>query len=245
MAVHIFFDCKHILPDHSLIKIHTKKGEKPFPIFLRKASVRRMRLELTRSCDHYPLKVACIPISPPARRASDAPLKSECPEQDSNLHTSRHAHLKRTRLPIPPSGQKKRAENETRTRDPDLGKVVLYQLSYCRKLLNHLLERLSDFCQTSAQKRMQKYNKFFNFPNIPPLYTQFCLFLCTLCYFRFANHLSRCLPSPQLPCPLHVLYFVNHYQPLSTILFPCNSVRLRVRTKQDKLYGSYGLDGCR
>ena len=26
-----------------------------------------MRLELTRSCDHYPLKVACIPISPPAR----------------------------------------------------------------------------------------------------------------------------------------------------------------------------------
>ena len=30
------------------------------------ASVRRMRLELTRHCCHYPLKVACIPISPPA-----------------------------------------------------------------------------------------------------------------------------------------------------------------------------------
>ena len=59
--------------------------------------VRRMRLELTRSCDHYPLKVACIP---------------------------------------PPSGQKKRAENETRTRDPDLGKVVLYQLSYFRILFD-------------------------------------------------------------------------------------------------------------
>ena len=27
------------------------------------------------------------------------------------------------------------AANETRTRDPDLGKVVLYQLSYCRKKL--------------------------------------------------------------------------------------------------------------
>ena len=26
-----------------------------------------------------------------------------------------------------------RAENGTRTRDPDLGKVVLYQLSYFRK----------------------------------------------------------------------------------------------------------------
>ena len=28
--------------------------------------VRRMRLELTRRNRHYPLKVACIPISPPA-----------------------------------------------------------------------------------------------------------------------------------------------------------------------------------
>ena len=28
------------------------------------------------------------------------------------------------------------AGNETRTRDPDLGKVVLYQLSYSRVLLN-------------------------------------------------------------------------------------------------------------
>ena len=27
---------------------------------------------------------------------------------------------------------RKRAANETRTRDLDLGKVVLYQLSYCR-----------------------------------------------------------------------------------------------------------------
>ena len=25
-----------------------------------------------------------------------------CPEQDSNLHASRHTHLKRARLPIPP-----------------------------------------------------------------------------------------------------------------------------------------------
>ena len=30
------------------------------------------------------------------------------------------------------SSSKKRAENGTRTRDPDLGKVVLYQLSYFR-----------------------------------------------------------------------------------------------------------------
>ena len=32
-----------------------------------------------------------------------------------------------------------RAENDTRTRDPDLGKVVLYQLSYFRTILGTLL----------------------------------------------------------------------------------------------------------
>gem|GEM_PF-5219268 len=32
--------------------------------------------------------------------------EKECPEQDSNLHTSRHTHLKRARLPIPPPGLK-------------------------------------------------------------------------------------------------------------------------------------------
>ena len=36
------------------------------------------------------------------------------------------------RLPIPPPGRA-RAGNGTRTRDPNLGKVVLYQLSYSRK----------------------------------------------------------------------------------------------------------------
>ncbi len=80
--------------------------------------VRRMRLELTRSCDHYPLKVACIPISPPAHKNRNTKIENFnistkyskiksplCPEQDSNLHASRHTHLKRTRLPIPPPGQ--------------------------------------------------------------------------------------------------------------------------------------------
>ena len=66
--------------------------------------VLKMRFELTRRNRHYPLKVACLPISPPE-------------------------HL--------------RAENGTRTRDPDLGKVVLYQLSYFRKsALSLCLERL-------------------------------------------------------------------------------------------------------
>ena len=71
-----------------------------------------------------------------------------CPRQDSNLHVEKHTHLKRARLPIPPLGlrshppvlvySESRAENGTRTRDPDLGKVVLYQLSYFRSKI-HLL----------------------------------------------------------------------------------------------------------
>ena len=33
----------------------------------------------------------------------------------------------------------KRAANETRTRDPDLGKVVLYQLSYFRIIILYII----------------------------------------------------------------------------------------------------------
>ena len=51
-----------------------------------------------------------------------------------------HYPLKVACLPIPPPGQAFQtfvgngAKNGTRTRDPDLGKVVLYQLSYFRIL---------------------------------------------------------------------------------------------------------------
>ena len=42
-------------------------------------------------------------------------------------------------LPIPPfeHPRRERAENETRTRDPNLGKVMLYQLSYFRRFLEN------------------------------------------------------------------------------------------------------------
>ena len=45
-----------------------------------------------------------------------------------------------------------RAENETRTRDPNLGKVVLYQLSYFRIIFLHLLSNA-----------VQRYNFFLNY----------------------------------------------------------------------------------
>ncbi len=102
--------------------------------------VKRRRLELPRHNCHYPLKVARLPIPPPLQHFKI--FRIPCPRQDSNLHVVKHTHLKRARLPIPPLGHRSfppvlvysecRAENGTRTRDPDLGKVVLYQLSYFR-----------------------------------------------------------------------------------------------------------------
>ncbi len=44
-------------------------------------------------------------------------------------------------LPIPPLGQIG-AGNEARTRDPDLGKVVLYQLSYSRNCCRETTGRI-------------------------------------------------------------------------------------------------------
>ena len=103
--------------------------------------MKRRRLELPRQNSHYPLKVARLPIPPPLQMFV---FNLWCPEQDSNLHVVKHTHLKRARLPIPPLGlrshppvlvhSESRAENGTRTRDPDLGKVVLYQLSYFRNI---------------------------------------------------------------------------------------------------------------
>ena len=96
-----------------------------------------MRLELTRHNCHYPLKVARLPIPPflqiglksyfvvPRTRLELARLSTLAPETSAST--------------IPPPGQAFvvrflffRAENEARTRDPNLGKVMLYQLSYFR-----------------------------------------------------------------------------------------------------------------
>ena len=104
--------------------------------------MKRRRLELPRSNFHYPLKVARLPIPPPLQVFC---YISSSAQNRTRTCTYKHTHLKRARLPIPPPGHfenrslstytniSKRAENETRTRDPNLGKVVLYQLSYFRK----------------------------------------------------------------------------------------------------------------
>ena len=93
-----------------------------------------MRLELTRHNCHYPLKVARLPIPPflhyfiissvPRTGLEPACLSTHAPETCASTNSATWAIIK----------SKKRAENETRTRDPNLGKVMLYQLSYFRNI---------------------------------------------------------------------------------------------------------------
>ena len=116
-----------------------------------------MRLELTRPNGHYPLKVARLPIPPllhyfykphiyvPRTGLEPARLSTLAPETSAST--------------IPPPGQYTDssvvdtnsnlwAENETRTRDPNLGKVVLYQLSYFRKFVTSISKKngIVPFC---------------------------------------------------------------------------------------------------
>ncbi len=70
----------------------------------------------------------------------------------------RHRILSPACLPIPPPERlKNRARNETRTRDPNLGKVVLYQLSYSRSKTLRLNEQ---FVKCSL-KSVCKYKQYF------------------------------------------------------------------------------------
>ena len=66
-------------------------------------------------------------------------LRKWCRERDSNPHNHYWSRdfksLVSTNSTIAASIKNNGAENGTRTRDPDLGKVVLYQLSYFRIVL--------------------------------------------------------------------------------------------------------------
>ena len=62
-------------------------------------------------------------IPPPGREKRDSMLRHLEPRFERKTRLDALQHLESVFA---------RAENETRTRDPDLGKVVLYQLSYFR-----------------------------------------------------------------------------------------------------------------
>ena len=80
--------------------------KKPCSIELQGFCTRSGGRTRTAITGHRILSPACLPIPP-----SEQPFKKKPPATDE---------------------RKKRARNETRTRDPNLGKVVLYQLSYSR-----------------------------------------------------------------------------------------------------------------
>ena len=109
------------------------------------SKVSEMRLELTRSNDHYPLKVARLPI-PPSGHYAVKSLKSSKAWSEKRDSNPRPRPWQGRALPTELFSRMRisvihcqyfivlslGAKNGTRTRDPDLGKVVLYQLSYFR-----------------------------------------------------------------------------------------------------------------
>ena len=61
-----------------------------------------------------------------------------CSKRDSNSHGHFCPKDFKSFVSTIPPFERPRAENETRTRDPNLGKVVLYQLSYFRIMSNNI-----------------------------------------------------------------------------------------------------------
>ena len=67
-----------------------------------------------------------IYIKKRSKRPSSTSL-SWCPEQDSNLHASRHAHLKRARLPFRHLAWVKKKSSERESMFKHLQLVLLYE----------------------------------------------------------------------------------------------------------------------
>ena len=138
-----------------------------FPQKDQKRLVKRRRLELPRNNFHYPLKVARLPIPPPLHHKII--LNKQCAQNRTRTCTSwntrtwnvrvyQFRHLGNTIEKYFQVSfiQNVRAENGTRTRDPDLGKVVLYQLSYFRLFL---------LVRSISLNAVQRYGFFWNSQN--------------------------------------------------------------------------------
>ena len=97
-----------------------------------------------------------------------------------------------------PSLRCERAENETRTRDPNLGKVVLYQLSYFRVLFFALRRsvvlsnRYWRFCECKGMNFShtgKTFPRFFSkkvhFPRKNPIFARFLCKKQSFCPYKF------------------------------------------------------------
>ncbi len=124
-------------------------------------TVKRRRLELPRHNCHYPLKVARLPIPPPLQNfkvkifvprtgLEPACLSTHAPETCASTNSATWAKI------IFPT---------FRTRDPNLGKVMLYQLSYFRIF-------------SFAVAKVGIFRKHANI--LPTFFTE----ICSLCTYR-------------------------------------------------------------
>ena len=126
-------------------------------------NVSKMRVELTRPIGHYPLKVARLPIPPPGQKESERRDSDPRPRpwQGRALPTellsqSKYCFQYRTIVKF----KERWAKDGTRTRDPDLGKVVLYQLSYFRSQFSPLWRGAFENCGAKIY-RLFELTKFF------------------------------------------------------------------------------------
>ena len=83
-----------------------------------------------------------------------------------------------------------RAENETRTRDPNLGKVMLYQLSYFRKYLLFVKEMRLELTRHNCHYPL----KVARLPIPPPLQLTFNNSKNRLLYLGAQNRTRTCMP---------------------------------------------------
>ena len=120
---------------------------------------------------------------------------------------------------------KHRAENEARTRDPNLGKVVLYQLSYFRISLYYALQiifQLASVMDGFSSELRCKGTAFFWMVQMFWWKNAFMLYF-SLSFFRSAGFLlclrpCVALPSaicwiPILPLSTNAISLISHYCP--------------------------------
>ena len=114
------------------------------------------------------------------------------------------------------------AENETRTRDPNLGKVMLYQLSYFRISLRDFwflglrlgiankFPLLSTCTQTPhiPQMGLQRYTLFLNFQIFMQLFSKKSIVVRDSARFPNGPNIIIQLPLPNLPASIRCRSFV-------------------------------------
>ena len=82
-----------------------------------------------------------------------------CRERDSNPHSHYWPRDFKSLVSTNSTIAAPRAENGTRTRDPNLGKVVLYQLSYFRLFVGFI-----------GDMRLQRYAFYLFIPKVLPVF---------------------------------------------------------------------------